>query len=43
MVEFLHARGWEERNRTNFYWGVVNVCVSSMWHGGNETFCAQNL
>ena len=40
MVETLRVRRWEKRNRFNFYWGVVKVCVGSIQYGGIETFCA---
>ena len=30
MVEVLHIRRWENRNQTNFYEGVVKVCVDSI-------------
>ena len=39
MVEFLCVRRWEKRNKTDFYRGVVKVCVRSIGHGGIETFC----
>ena len=39
MVEFLRVRRWEKRNRTNFYSGVVKVCVGSVQHEGIEAFC----
>ena len=29
MVEFLHVRRWEKRNRTNFYW-VMLQCVYNL-------------
>ena len=38
MVEFLYVRR-EKRNRTDFYWEVVKVCVGNIWHEGIETFC----
>ena len=33
MVEFLRLRRWEKINRSNFYWGVVKVCVGSIQCG----------
>ena len=30
MVRFLSLRRWDKRNRSNFYWGVVKVCVGSI-------------
>ena len=39
MVEILHVRRWEKRNRTNFFWGIVKVFVGSVRHGDIETFC----
>ena len=39
MVEFLHVRKYEKRNKTKFYWGVVKVCVGGIWHGCIERFC----
>ena len=39
MVEFLHVRRWEKWNRTDFYLGVVKVCVDGIQYGSTETFC----
>ena len=39
MVKFLRFRRLEKRNRTDFYWRVIKVCVGSIQRGGIETFC----
>ena len=43
MVQLWHVRRWVKRNRTDFYWGVVKVCVGSMQDGGIETFWNRKL
>ena len=42
MVELLCVRRWEKRNRSNFYWGFVKVCVGSIPYGGIDKFCLRN-
>ena len=42
MVELLCVRRWEKRNRSNFYWGFVKVCVGSIPYGGIDKFCFLN-
>ena len=32
MVGLVHTRRWEKINRSNGYWRVIKVCVSSMQH-----------
>ena len=39
MVEFLHVKRREKRNRTDFYQGIVKVCVGGIQYGATETFC----
>ena len=39
MVEFLHVKRREKRNRTDFYQGIVKVCVAGIQYGATETFC----
>ena len=38
MVKFYISEDEKNKNRTNFYWGVVKVCVGSIQYGGIETF-----
>ena len=30
MVEFLRDRRWDKRNRTNFYWVMLLVCINTI-------------
>ena len=39
MLELMRVRKWKKRNRTNFYWRVVKVCVGNMSYGGIGTSC----
>ena len=43
MVELLHVGKWEKKDRTEFYWGVVKVCVGSIQYEGTETFRDRKL
>ena len=43
MVEVLCVRRREKRNRTNFYCGVVKVCVGSIQYRGIDTFWDRKL
>ena len=38
MVGLVLARRWEKRNRNDFYWRVIKVCVDIIQYGGVETF-----
>ena len=42
MVEFLYVRGWEKRNRTNFYWVMLLVLVSGIQNQSFGTFYHMN-
>ena len=43
MVEILHVRRLEKRNRANFHWWVVEVYVGSMQYGGIERFGGKKI
>ena len=38
VVELLHTRRWEKRNRTDFYWRIVKVYLGNILYRGIETF-----
>ena len=39
MLELMRVKKCKKRNRTNFYWRVVKVCVGNMSYGGIGTSC----